>query len=349
MLDPNVARVTGIPNSEATHWGISRYDRDKPVRQSYPDASGAHVREWSLEDLNVDVVRERWGEGQYKCHWFRVDPEAPEARDRFTSQGNGVKFKLESEPVASTVPGHAPAAPTINVNPSDPSGMFRMMLEMQEISDRRAERSIQAITSLVGLHPTQAGPPVAVPPEMTERLARLETELAVEKALRAANEKHAAEIAELNKKLAEVDEDEPDTGLSFSPDGGSIWTQLGYGILNAAAKKPELVAAVAGPLMAAMGAAGGPPAAPPQRPPQPRPIQTAPALHGTVASAGAPYQRPPAGTPVQDDGSINSSMPSSPMSPPEPTISVPVVGANGVHRAPAQAPAPAEDAPPSVT
>ena len=108
----------GNPGDRVTHWGISRvvgkkrdgHGNSKPVceRITHPRSDGVKIREWPIEELTLEIVRDRWGAGEYRCHWFEVDSENEDNELRRKPAGHGNYFELV--PVETEDDDDAPAA-----------------------------------------------------------------------------------------------------------------------------------------------------------------------------------------------------------------------------------------------
>lgn len=336
MLDESIATTVGQVNENVTHWGISRLEKGKPQRLETPNDAGVSVREWPLDDLTVENLRARYGAGEYRCHWFQNDPDNDEPSKRHISQGHSRVFRLEPETASAVVAPPAAGLPSaVTQSGASLAELLQFMTALTQASDARAERSISAIATLAGLggHSAPAAP--APDAALMARLSTLETQLAVANAVNAANEAARAREEELQRRIRRLEEEanaadnEVDMPM-IQPGAGGILEQLGVGILNAAAKNPELAARVLTPIVAPVISALAPSATPPAQAPSPVLAQPAP----------APQQAAPRPAPAED-GSINNLMPQSPIEP-TPRVRVPVVGANGVVRE-ASAPAPEKE------
>lgn len=301
MLDHEQASVFGVPNDIVTHWGIHRKDRDKWIRLSYGDAAGVARKVWPLEELTVEEVKRRWGAGEYRTYWEAHDPtnERPEARR--IAQGNGQTFLIEDVPEPTPVP----APQVIQPPPGDNSIAQSLGFAMQliQMTDQRSAAQLQALAQMSGM---QQGPaaPQGVSNELAEMkatLAALQAQLAAEAKQREIEERHRAQLAERDREIERLRREAETSGgggLEFEP-GTPFLEQIGYAILNAATKKPEMLAAlvnVAAPLLTggAKPATVPPPpmpaAAPPVRavPPVVRPMPRAAPVPVVVEAQPAP-------------------------------------------------------------
>jgi hypothetical protein len=105
-------RVFGTPNDAVNAWGIMRKDHGKWVRMVLSDEQGIGRKEWPLDTLTPDHVRETWGPGEYRCHWFVHDPENDDPKRRWVAAGVGTSFSVRE--LAQVVEAPAPAAPLID-------------------------------------------------------------------------------------------------------------------------------------------------------------------------------------------------------------------------------------------
>lgn len=103
-------RVFGTPNDAVNAWGIMRKDHGKWVRMVLSDEQGIGRKEWPLDTLTPDHVRETWGPGEYRCHWFVHDPENDDPKRRWVAAGVGTSFFVRE------------LAPAVEVAPAQPIG-----------------------------------------------------------------------------------------------------------------------------------------------------------------------------------------------------------------------------------
>lgn len=353
MLDDRLCKVVGNPNEKVTHWGISRVKLGgKLERLDHPAEGGVRVREWPLAELALDEVRARWGAGSYKIHWLIPDADDPQQR----SGGHGPLFTLDPElsthvappPPAPTMPAAAPVAIAAPSNGLTADSLLTVVTTMMQLSDKRAEATINAITALASAQRAperSAGPDVAVLNEMAALRAELaatnaRTEAAAQRAELEA--KHREEVARLQREVEDAKrradeaerEAERETKPAIEP-GQPIMTQLGFGAANALMQKPEIAAALiekAAPVLGALFGVGAPAASPPPPASGPAPSNGVPApkvmpAAPPVVRAAAPVVKPAA--PI--DPATSSWQP---IAPPPPSTEQPV----------AEQPAPAAEA-----
>jgi hypothetical protein len=129
-LQPGYESVFGVPNASVNAWGIGRRDRGRWVRMETQDESGVGRKEWPLDTLTPELVRETWGPGEYRCYWFAHDPENTDPGKRWKAEGTGMMFSVrdmapspEQPPASYTappdplaaLPGFAPALAIMGV------------------------------------------------------------------------------------------------------------------------------------------------------------------------------------------------------------------------------------------
>ena len=86
----------GTPNSEVTHWGLSRRTAGKWEPLDFPNAQGVREKVWPIEECSIALIQKRHGPGEYRCYWLTIDPEATQPEQRRVSQGNGNIFRLDA-------------------------------------------------------------------------------------------------------------------------------------------------------------------------------------------------------------------------------------------------------------
>ncbi len=238
----NVDSAIGTPNERVTHWGISRvtgYKRNEknkrtPLydRMTHPRGDGVRINEWPLEECTLENIRERWGAGEYRTHWFILDPEAAEVSDRRASGGNGYLFTLDPEEEQDDTPTTA----AVNVTPPGDgvTSQLDFAMRMMALSDERAHRSIQAIMQSRGNDGGQNAEILAKLAEMTARLDAERVQREIEQRHRDELAKKDEEIRELKraKEKAEEEAEKKDDAPMFDPDV-SIWEQLPVVCINA--------------------------------------------------------------------------------------------------------------------
>lgn len=258
MLDQTVTNVVGTPNEAVTHYGVMRKraqpfpsGRDKWETLSYPDDRGVHVKLWPLEELSPEIIRDRWGAGDYMVRWVTLDPSNPVPEHRHVEQGKGVAFALDDAPEPET-----PAAAPASTMPTDPLLFAMQFAEMQE---KKALRMLEAFRSMGG-----AGGGGHTPAAPSDEVAQMRAELAEMRAeARAAEERRkledahrealAAKDREIERLRREAEDGDRDRGGIALEPGTPLLEQLAPIALNFAAANPEkaatIVAAV-GPLVA---------------------------------------------------------------------------------------------------
>ncbi len=67
---PATSSVVGSLPTEATTWRCFRVTNGEARPCRHPSEDGVEVSEWPLAELNLDVLRARWGSGTYKIQWL---------------------------------------------------------------------------------------------------------------------------------------------------------------------------------------------------------------------------------------------------------------------------------------
>lgn len=267
-VDERVTGVAGRPNERVTHWGASKLEHGEFVRQGYPNGDGVVAKYWPIEDLNLENLRERFKSGEIKLHWFSFHPDEAIATKRFKNEGNGAAFVLEAPPKAADPPPAMMPTP-----PAGAEGMgaaLSFATTLMQMSDQRAESTLRAVATMAG---ARAGGPLTADTDTASRIAKLEATIEADRLRREQEDRHRAELAERDRRIADLERDDggPEAPM-FEPGAGSFWEQLGYGAMNAIAKmKPETIEKVTTAIApfierAATGQAAAPP--PPQAPPR---------------------------------------------------------------------------------
>lgn len=297
MVDAETLNVTGTPNERVTHWSAQRRVRGRWELLDYPDAGGVRQKLWPLEDLSVEIFRERWGHGEFRCNWVTLDPENPQTEHRRQMQGNGPAFALDPEQptndardLASVVASGAPIDP------------LAFAMRLVETTDRRAQDQIERLARLAGLGggsaAGSAGPPAGDDATglLRAELAELRAEMRATEERRRLEDEHRRQLAEKEAEIArlrrELDDDRRDEAPPrFDPEI-PIGQQLLAAAANLAMTNPAGLGAlisVAEPLLKNfLPGGGGAPSSPPPAMPAPRPVP--------VAVAVAP--RAPIATPI---------------------------------------------------
>ena len=297
----------GNPAEDVTHWGLMRVTgytrptnggarRANLERLDYPDAEGVRIDEWPLDTLSIDVVRERWGAGTFRCVFLVLDPENEEPSKRRRSAGNGPFFTL-AELAEEDAPPPAPPPPAVPVpsgaGVSDMLQFARAIFEMSQVMAQRPAAPVAA--------------PDTATAELRAELARMQARLDAEAAQREAEERHRAELAERDRRIAELERERERAELEADRDeprpmfeaGTPLTEQIGPILANAVAtialKNPELAMQMAEKALDRFKPA--PPSAPPP-PPAPAPAAPppmAPRAHVRVVQAPPPAaaQKPP--------------------------------------------------------
>jgi hypothetical protein len=309
--DERLLQRIGEPRESVTHWGISRLNGAKWERLDYPDDLGMTPKEWPIEELSLDVIKARWASGEFKVHWFELDPQNDDVSQRRRSGGHSSSFKVLPEPTV-TIP-RAAAAPSSAAAPlpplppgADMSSALDFATRLLDMADRRAAQQFDAVARLTGIGPQQS--PHASDPAVAElraEIARFKAEAEARAAREEADRRHRTEIARLERERDEARraaEEEPDEPAIVAEDGAGFVAQIGAGIGNAiieaAKKNPELVMGVLGnvlaPMLAKMQNAEAPP----------------------PTGVPAPRQVPAPAAPVGPEPMTSNGMPSVPMSKP---------------------------------
>lgn len=254
-MTPTIDERLGTPAEDVTHWGIMRVTgytrasqggarRPNLERLDHPDAEGVRIDEWPIESLSIETVRERWGAGTFRAVFLVLDPENEEPSKRRRSAGNGPFFTLERE----EEPAAAPAAPVAIPAPhgagvSDMLQFARAIFEMSQVMAQRPAAPVAA--------------PDNATAELRAELARMQARLDAEKAQREAEERHRAELAEKDRRIAELERERERAELEADRDeprpmfeaGTPLTEQIGPIIANAVAtialKNPELAMSLA--------------------------------------------------------------------------------------------------------
>lgn len=296
----------GSPADDVTHWGVYRLDARGKVDGSlltFGAAGGVVVNRWPLEELSTAEVRNRWGGGRYRLHWFAS--EGPNG----TSRGQGHPFELTVDE-----PEPAPAA-----SATDPLAQY---MAIQRASEERAARELERALELARSLGGAVGPVArtVTAPEVEEltRLRRENEDLRQRAMVREEGdrirESMRADLERRDDRIAELERESraEDAAPRFEP-GSPIVETLVFAALNAAAKNPGLIASVVGPIvervMASKGAPAPAPATVSSPPPPPAPTaaprlavvpfpRPAPAAPAPAASAALPDEYGPP-TPIE--------------------------------------------------
>lgn len=335
MPDQTVDNAFGIVPKATTHWGISkRPHKGASERLSYPDENAVHRQDWPLLNddgtpfLTMDLVRDRWGAGTFRVHWI-ADEDG-----KVSPVGQGRIFSLEAQTVAK-VPGPPPVAASTDGMTAD------LFLRVLEMADRRARDQVESISRLAGIGgeraPASSGENSAIA-ELQSELASMRAEMQARDERERLREQHREELAAKDRRIAELERDlERDEPASSAPSfvpGEPIAGQIGAAIATMLFSKPELIAAIAAPIVAKFSTPSSPP--PPSLPAHTAPLMPRPMPEPTLSPNGASY--PMREVPTQVPPSVNNAMPQVPIAQAQPVAPkppmVPVVHANGqpVHR-----------------
>ena len=308
MLDEATRNVVGVPNESVTHWGAQRRVRGKWETLDYPDANGVRQRMWPIADLTVDLFRERWGHGEFRVRWERLDPENPQPEHRRQNQGNGPAFALDPEPAGSDAREFAAAAAG---GPVDP---LAFAMRLVEATDRRSQEQVERLARLAGLGGGRslegggAGDDAAA--TLRAELAEIRAEMRAAEERRRIEDEHRRTLAErdreierLQRELKDAEESDRPSPPTFKP-GVPFVDQLVAAAANLAVQRPEAVAALvsaAAPLIGRMmGASAPPPAAPAAplppaaaAPPAPVPVRLVPRPAPVVVAPAVPVAPAP--------------------------------------------------------
>lgn len=299
MLSERDANALGTPGDTVTHWGISRVTqregKEKLERLEYADDAGVHLREWPIGILSVDEVRARWGAGTFKCHWLIVDDKHETPAERRKSGGHGKTFSLDAElPTRVAAPPREAPMPSIATpNGLSADSLLNVVTTMMALADKRADSMIAAVTNLAAGRMGGNGAPSDDTARLMAQVAEMKAKLEADEKRREIEQKHRdelaardREVADLKRKLEDSErEDRAPAGPTIEP-GSPLWSQIGYGAVNAALAKPELVGALlekVGPLATALFGGGNA-----AQPATPAPAATAAPPNGVPAPKAMP-------------------------------------------------------------
>lgn len=198
----------GIPKDDVTHWGISavtgwrRNEKQRRVpsyeRLTHPRADGTHLNEWPMSDCQLEIIRERWGTGEFRVHWLINDEEAADPADRRRSAGNGNIFKLDAapEPEEAVVVLPPPAAFQQAADPM--RSAFDFAKDLMGLADGRTRTMLDSMNAA---RPQGDGSNAQVLAEIAGLRAKIEADAAQ----RLIEDRHRAELAEKDRKIAELE------------------------------------------------------------------------------------------------------------------------------------------------
>jgi len=132
--------VFGNPRAEATHWGIEgAIGGGKWRKLRVSNGDGVAEGEWPIDTLSLDVVRERWGAGEYRTRWFAFSGDVP------TNAGTGRVFVVEQVREEDPAPAHVAAAA-----PALPDGLGPA-IALMNFADQRSAQSLRSIVEVAGV------------------------------------------------------------------------------------------------------------------------------------------------------------------------------------------------------
>lgn len=308
MQNDALAKVIGTPADGVTHWGIARIVNGKTQRLDHPNADNVRVSSWPTEELSLDEVRSRWGHGTFKVIWLSPESDDPHRR----SGGWSPPFTLEAE-AATRVAMPTPTMPAMpmpiaaSANGVSASDLLTVMTTMMQLSDKRSDAFLTAVLDMRGQ--TSNAQPPAENRELSElraAVAAMTATMQADKREREITERHREELRKKDEEIArlarekenaerearEASEAEPPR---LDP-GSPLLSQIGYGIMNAAMAKPELVGKVlevAAPYVDKLMGGNAGPAGPPAKTPPPNGVPAPRALHGEGGQPNRDANRPP--------------------------------------------------------
>lgn len=309
MIDASATAVLGTPGEDVTHWGIARRAGGKWVMLDFPDDMGTRLKHWPLSTCSVDVIRERWGSGEFRVVWLVLDPDHPQPEQRQRSGGNGRQFVLDSMPA----PVHV-AAPAVATRA--PSGFEEAAAIMRFADDRTASQLAMVATLAQTFAGANAGRGGLGAAELELILTRQTAQF--QALVSGLDARHAETTAALRSEIAAsrgaARDDREDRGPAAFEPGDSLWDSVKAALANAALSNPgkvleavtaipKILEGVTGTLNAANAAKvaaanPSPPEAPRPRlvraapPPSPSP-PPGPGLNGYVGEAPPPAPATP--------------------------------------------------------
>lgn len=208
-LPPSVTRLVGVPGPTVTMWGITKKKRvdGRYERMTYGDGNGGRVRTWPLAELSAEVIRERWGAGEYRVCWFEGQ----------STKGCGLEFGIEEE--EAPPPPRAAAAPPMPAERSGKGlasfGQLGEALELVSILDARANDSLVRtlqVAAAIGQRPS--GLDAETLKAIFDRQDKLIEQLQAN---------HAEQMRALTaKRAADEDEDEEEEDEGDESDGPKV-------------------------------------------------------------------------------------------------------------------------------
>lgn len=177
--------VFGVPHPKVNAFSVSRRERGRWIRMIWDGGNGIGEKEWPLADLSPDLVRTRWGEGEYRCTWFTHDPEHRDPAARWTSEGHGKPFVIRPLPAAAPPP--PPPAPP----PADPYSAlpgFGQAMAFMNLIDQRTTSQMAGMAQFAQIM-MGAARPAGPDPTLTRILERQQEQLdRIERAMEADEE-----------------------------------------------------------------------------------------------------------------------------------------------------------------
>ena len=322
MQNDALATVIGQPPEEVTHWGIARIVNGKSMRLDHPNANNVRVDRWPVAELSLDEVRARWGHGTFKVLWLNPESDDPHRR----SGGWSAAFTLDPEKAVATFPAPTPTMPAVAPplampiaaqNGVSAGDLLNTMTQMMQMSDARSDAFLKAVLTVQGASHQRPAEENRELSELRAAHAALAARIEADEKRRELEQRHRdelakkdAEIAKLAREKEEAEREAREAERAEPPridPGSPILSQIGFGLMNAAMAKPELVGKVlevAGPFVEKLmggGAVAAPPAkAPPNGVPAPRAMPEVgqpPVRPPVVPVVRAGEQPPPARTP----------------------------------------------------
>jgi hypothetical protein len=192
------------------------------------------LREWPRDSLTEEVIRDRWGAGEYKIQWLKATPQGGRK-----SISYGRPFTLRAPEASAVVP--APAAP------SSPMGEgFDLAMRIMTMIDAGAEKKLDGMATMMQMMGnSQARGLGAAELQLILQSQAQATAAAITSAVSAAVEPLKKQIADLSEE-----DDDDDDAIVNAVAGAAVpklftgkawWQQLAA----AAFQNPDVVKAVA--------------------------------------------------------------------------------------------------------
>jgi hypothetical protein len=193
------------------------------------------LREWPRDSLTEEVIRDRWGAGEYKIQWLKATPQGGRK-----SISYGRPFTLRAPEASAVVP--APAAP------SSPMGEgFDLAMRIMTMIDAGAEKKLDGMATMMQMMGGQSRGLGAAELQLILQSQAQATAAAITSAVSAAVEPLKKQIADLSE---EEDDEDDDDAIVNAVAGAAVpklftgkawWQQLAA----AAFQNPDVVKAVA--------------------------------------------------------------------------------------------------------